>query len=844
MSNEVVGSVSTGTDVLTGNVSTSIGVDGKSAYEVAVDNGFEGTEAEWLESLKAETGTITPEMLDREYWQRNTVSNITGYDYFESILNQNNAAGTITKIEFSGLSPVKAVVGEGNFFVLVSNDLTYLSLFNALNGDLFKYEAGSLKLIKNAKTVLLGVLSSISELRNYTFSEDELYHFYASAQVGSLVGSGYCFTRYEPETNGDTGALVAKMLTVFNFSTLKTFKLRVEADDYTCVETNSKVNADFSSYASLSPVFDEDKLVYQCAEEYSLKSISFKDFKNSLDYVCISLNSLKELYETSFVMNKKYLIQCKGSLAGEFGTNYCEAIFVSSALGEKLTVMPVGNIYEYYVVDLEDETCTCYSREAADGYSPTATVEQTDNGATITITDKDGTTTATVVNGKDGKDGQDGYSPVKGVDYFDGINGADGKDGVSGVYVGSGDMPEGYNVQIDPKGVCISIEDILSDVPVYVANTQFMVGENVLTADKVGVATNWTNNGDTFTHTAGSTEPLRITMGDLAVAGDEWLITFEYTDQNYGEIMLEVSFGDEAKTQCYNGTKDIAVALRVKANGDDLLITPASKYSGTLSNFKIRKITEDGTESFEFQTDTIVNMDRQICKTGFWNVVLGTEHTLTNSPNSSRTIVIGHNALRQLRTGNRNIGIGTYAMSQMESGEQNISIGADSMFEVKKGDSNIVFGKGAASRGTYLENNIVVGANAMAGGDNSQASLNIVLGLNSALNLGKSNSSTASNTSRNIIMGYNAAQEMALGIANVYIGDQCVATNGKNQNTVIGASAKATGEANRSIAIGYQAQTTKANQCVIGGANITEFVLGTKKIIFNDDGTVTWEELS
>lgn len=30
------------------------GADGKSAYEVALDNGFEGTEEEWLESLKAD----------------------------------------------------------------------------------------------------------------------------------------------------------------------------------------------------------------------------------------------------------------------------------------------------------------------------------------------------------------------------------------------------------------------------------------------------------------------------------------------------------------------------------------------------------------------------------------------------------------------------------------------------------------------------------------------------------------------------------------------------------------------------------------------------------------------
>lgn len=32
------------------------GDDGKSAYEIAVDNGFEGTEEEWLESLKGSDG--------------------------------------------------------------------------------------------------------------------------------------------------------------------------------------------------------------------------------------------------------------------------------------------------------------------------------------------------------------------------------------------------------------------------------------------------------------------------------------------------------------------------------------------------------------------------------------------------------------------------------------------------------------------------------------------------------------------------------------------------------------------------------------------------------------------
>lgn len=43
-----------------------------------------------------------------------------------------------------------------------------------------------------------------------------------------------------------------------------------------------------------------------------------------------------------------------------------------------------------------------------DGFSPVAKVEQTSNGAVITITDKNGTTSATVSNGKDGADGSGG----------------------------------------------------------------------------------------------------------------------------------------------------------------------------------------------------------------------------------------------------------------------------------------------------------------------------------------------------------------------------------------------------------------------------------------------------
>lgn len=39
-----------------GSLAPVVGIDGKSAYEVAIANGFAGTQTEWLESLKGDAG--------------------------------------------------------------------------------------------------------------------------------------------------------------------------------------------------------------------------------------------------------------------------------------------------------------------------------------------------------------------------------------------------------------------------------------------------------------------------------------------------------------------------------------------------------------------------------------------------------------------------------------------------------------------------------------------------------------------------------------------------------------------------------------------------------------------
>lgn len=70
---------------------------------------------------------------------------------------------------------------------------------------------------------------------------------------------------------------------------------------------------------------------------------------------------------------------------------------------------------------------------AEDGFSPIATVTQTDSGAVISITDKNGRTTATITNGKDGADGQPGKDGADGAPGEKGDKGDKGDPGKQGI---------------------------------------------------------------------------------------------------------------------------------------------------------------------------------------------------------------------------------------------------------------------------------------------------------------------------------------------------------------------------------------------------------------------------
>lgn len=71
--------MSDGTEYTTAPVSTVKGDEGKSAYEVAVDEGYSGTEEEWLKSLKGDEG-VSPTVEVKESTETRYVLTITDKD--------------------------------------------------------------------------------------------------------------------------------------------------------------------------------------------------------------------------------------------------------------------------------------------------------------------------------------------------------------------------------------------------------------------------------------------------------------------------------------------------------------------------------------------------------------------------------------------------------------------------------------------------------------------------------------------------------------------------------------------------------------------------------------------
>lgn len=189
------------------------GINGKSAYEIAVANGFEGTEKEWIESLKGATGALSIEKVEYitiddwniqhklqiTYTDKDNISKTMTTGETVNVVDQNifyNAADNDDLWALIGLNVRRIrltdnILWSGNTFVDHSKDkpipavqytpvakwTSIITLENDveidINGKEIVLEADSIEIIGNASVTFKN--GDIKRLNRITTDNEELY---------------------------------------------------------------------------------------------------------------------------------------------------------------------------------------------------------------------------------------------------------------------------------------------------------------------------------------------------------------------------------------------------------------------------------------------------------------------------------------------------------------------------------------------------------------------------------------------------------------------------------------------------------------------------------------------
>lgn len=375
-----------------------------------------------------------------------------------------------------------------------------------------------------------------------------------------------------------------------------------------------------------------------------------------------------------------------------------------------------------------------------------------------------------------------------------------------------------------------------------IASMTYKLQTSVLPSETSVIGAGWAGSIDSgFTHTAGNTDALEFTMASVPNLA-KLLITFDVQGLSERNDVY-ISAGESALIKSYNGGTQVVAGLIYE--GGNLKVTPTSNFAGTITNLKCRVLDGNGTESYTTSVNNVY-CQRNSLVAGYWNAFIGGKKTTASRMrNGTRNIAIGEEALNSMVVGNRNVAIGTYSMPGVTEGENNIAIGSDSIYPVKKAMNSVSIGKGTMS-GKSVENCVALGYGAMGlwdfefirNGCTAIGALSAVGVINGNTHVGYRagvNTKGAYNTS----IGYNS-----LGIGtrrSIDIVGENLTCVGHDASVANNDTAKA---ANNSTALGYGATITKSNQVVIGNKQIEEVILGGKRLLFNNDNTVSWETIS
>lgn len=311
---------------------------------------------------------------------------------------------------------------------------------------------------------------------------------------------------------------------------------------------------------------------------------------------------------------------------------------------------------------------------------------------------------------------------------------------------------------------------------------------------------------------------------------------------------LKVDFGDDTQTFFAPNDAYWYVTMHSKETTSiTFKVTSINHWTGNIVNITVKKISSYSKALMKLYQD-------YYRFTSGNNISLGGQETMS--------------------IGDKNTSFGKYSQRQIESARWNTAFGSTTQMKLRNGTGNTAIGSGSQAYitngcynnalGNATQGNITTGCWNNAVGNEAQLELtegcnNVNIGRRSgtALKTGNYNThvgtwtgftgintdevSDGRNTTTASFQTLVGGRARQIDHQSDYLVSIGFESQGDDKALALGARAKAKG--NESIAIGYGVETKNDNEICIG-TNLHSIILCGKKITFNSDHTVTWEEVN
>lgn len=311
---------------------------------------------------------------------------------------------------------------------------------------------------------------------------------------------------------------------------------------------------------------------------------------------------------------------------------------------------------------------------------------------------------------------------------------------------------------------------------------------------------------------------------------------------------LKVDFGDDTQTFFAPNDAYWYVTMHSKETTSiTFKVTSINHWTGNIVNITVKKISS--------YSKALMKLYQDYYKfTSGNNISIGGQETMS--------------------IGDKNTSFGKYSQREIESARWNTAFGSTTQMKLRNGTGNTAVGSGSQAYitngcynnalGNATQSNITSGCWNNAVGNEAQLELtegcnNVNIGRRSgtALKTGNYNThvgtwtgfigintdevSDGRNTTTASFQTLVGGRARQIDHQSDYLTAIGFESQGDDKSLALGARAKAKG--NESIAIGYGVETKNDNEICIG-ANTHSIILCGKKITFNSDHTVTWEEVN